>query len=174
MAPILDARGSGDFPPADPKVVDGQHQPRPGLLDGEPVPAACSARAGFEISTVRVDSDKKDGELQGTSPPRGGRAVPGQLVTILISNGSDYVEPTPEPTCRPPDPTPDPVPDPDPPVEPPESPGVPDLPDMPAAGPRPPGLPDSIPGRRAAEPSAGSPLSAGRAGAGRPRSHPAR
>jgi beta-lactam-binding protein with PASTA domain len=52
--------------------------------------------AGFQTATARVDSDRRDGELAGTSPPRGGRAVPGQIVVILISNGRNYTEPPPE------------------------------------------------------------------------------
>ena len=140
MAPILEARGSGEFPPADPTVVVGNTKPVPGLLVGGPVPQRAEPRPASRSRTARVNSAKPDGDLPGTSPPRGGRAVPGQLVTILISNGSDYVEPTPEPV-----PVPDPVPTPEPPVEPPESPGEPDLPDMPAGGPRPPGLPDGFP-----------------------------
>ena len=140
MAPILEARGSSEFPPADPKVVDGNTKPVPGCSTVSQCRSVLSA-AGFETSTLRVNSDKKDGDLHGTSPPRGGRAVPGQLVTILISNGSDYVEPTPEPTV----PAPDPGPITEPPVEPPESPGVPDLPGERPAGDRPPGLPDGFP-----------------------------
>ena len=109
MAPILEARGSSDFPPADPKVVNGNTKPVPGCSSVSQCRSVLSA-AGFQTATARVDSDKKDGELAGTSPPRGGRAVLGQLVTILISNGSDYTEPTPEPPPRRPRrrPTPDP------------------------------------------------------------------
>jgi membrane peptidoglycan carboxypeptidase len=114
MAPILEARGSGEFPPADPKVVVGNTKPVPGCSSV----AQCRtvlANAGFEYTTSRVDSDKKEDEFVGTSPPRGGRAVPGQLVTILVSNGSDYVEPAPEtpapevpaPETDPPPPDPD-------------------------------------------------------------------
>jgi beta-lactam-binding protein with PASTA domain len=74
-----------------------------------------------------VDSDKKEGDLAGTSPPRGGRAVPGQIVSILISNGSRYTEPPPEvpPATDGPDPT---AGNPD---EPPVSPGTPDPPAAP-------------------------------------------
>jgi hypothetical protein len=141
MAPILEARGSGEFPPADPVVVNGNTRPVPGCTTVSQCRSVLSA-AGFQTSTVRVDSDKKDGELTGTSPPRGGRAVPGQLVSILVSNGSDYTEPTPGP------PAPGPGPTPSPPVDPPTSPGVPGLPgvpDRPAGVPWQPQLPDWIP-----------------------------
>jgi membrane peptidoglycan carboxypeptidase len=136
MAPILEARGSGEFPPADPVVVAGNTRPVPGCSSVSQCRSVLSA-AGFQTTTARIDSDRKDGELAGTSPPRGGRAVQGQMVTILISNGSGYVEPTPEPTV----PAPAPGPAPQPPVDPPESPGVPEQPSIP----RPPGLPDSVP-----------------------------
>jgi hypothetical protein len=143
MAPILEARGSGVFPPADPAVVVGNTKPVPGC----DTPSACRsvlARAGFPSVTVRVDSDKKEGELVGTSPPRGGRAVPGQLVSILVSNGSDYSEPVPVPEPPAPSPTPDPTPVP--PVQPPVSPGVPGPTDPPGDPELPPGGPNRPPG----------------------------
>ena len=96
MAPILEARGSGVFPPADPAVVNGNTKPVPGCSSVSRCRSVLTA-AGFQTATAKVDSDKRDGELVGTSPPRGGRAVPGQIVSILISNGSDYTEPAPEP-----------------------------------------------------------------------------
>ena len=145
MAPILEARGSGVFPPADPAVVVGNTKPVPGC----DTPSNCKsvlARAGFPSVTVHVDSDKKDGELVGTSPPRGGRAVPGQLVSILVSNGSDYTEPVPEPPAPSPTPEPTPVP----PVQPPVSPGVPGSPGDPEPQPGDPELP---PGRANRPPS---------------------
>jgi membrane peptidoglycan carboxypeptidase len=114
MAPILTARGSGFFPPADPTVVRGNTKPVPGCSSVRDCRAVLTA-AGFAHTTVRTDSDKKEGALIGTSPPRGGRAVPGQLVSILVSNGSDYVpEPEPVPVPVPvPVPTPTPVPTPE-------------------------------------------------------------
>src|SRR4051812_15976530 len=139
MAPILEARGSSDFPPADPKVVNGNTKPVPGCSSVSQCRSVLSA-AGFQTATARADSTRKDGELVATSPPAGGRAVPGQIVSILVSNGSDFTEPTPEP----PAPDPGPVPAPDPSADPPD---VPDLPgaDLPAGTERPPGLPDRIP-----------------------------
>jgi membrane peptidoglycan carboxypeptidase len=122
MAPILGARGSSDFPPADPAVVNGNTRPVPGCTTVSQCRSVLTA-AGFQASTVRVDSDKKDGELVGTSPSRGGRAVPGQVVSILVSNGRNYQEPVPD---APPS-TPGPPATPDPPVPPPVSPGIPDL-----------------------------------------------
>jgi len=122
MAPILTARGSSNFPPADPKVVNGNTKPVPGC-SGVAQCRSVLTSAGYEVSTSEVDSDKVEGALVGTSPPRGARAVPGQLITILVSNGSDYVEPAPE-TVAPETPAPEtPTPTPEvepPPVEPPD------------------------------------------------------
>ncbi|MGY1886186.1 transglycosylase domain-containing protein [Blastococcus sp. SYSU DS0753] len=115
MAPVLGARGSSDFPPADPAVVRGNTIRVPSCGD----PFACQevlGDAGFLDVVVRVDSDLADGELVGTSPPAGGRAVRGQVVSILVSNGSRYVPPPPPP------PAPEPVPAPPPSAPPPSTP----------------------------------------------------
>jgi beta-lactam-binding protein with PASTA domain len=64
---------------------------------------ACRAaleEAGFEHRTVETDSARRSGTFLGTSPPRGARAVPGQVVSILVSNGEDYVAPAPDPEPR--------------------------------------------------------------------------
>jgi membrane peptidoglycan carboxypeptidase len=114
MAPILDARGSGVFPPSDPVVVNGNTRPVPGCTTVSQCRTVLHD-AGFQHTTTQVDSDKEAGALLGTSPPSGGRAVLGQLVTIRVSNGSDYVAPAPPP---PPAPAPGPQPAPQPPVEP--------------------------------------------------------
>lgn len=124
MAPILQARGSGTFPPADPRVATGNTKPVPGCTEVFECARALAA-AGFQSTTVRVDSAEREGELVGTTPGRGGRAVPGQVITILVSNGSDYVEPPPVPEV------------PLPPVEPP--PADPSAPPPPPATPPPPG-----------------------------------
>jgi hypothetical protein len=115
MAPILEARGSGEFPPADEVVQNGNTRPVPGCSSVRACESALSD-AGFQHSTVRIDSDRPAGTLLGTSPPRGGRAVQGQVVSILVSNGSDYVaprrqpEPEPEPTPEEPPPADEPAP----------------------------------------------------------------
>ncbi|TYP87969.1 penicillin-binding protein [Blastococcus xanthinilyticus] len=105
MAPILTARGSTPFPPADPAVVRGNTVPMPRCS----TPANCAqvlGDAGFVDQVLRVDSDLPDGSLVGTSPAAGARAVPGQVVTVLVSNGARYVPPPPPP---PPAPTPPPA-----------------------------------------------------------------
>ncbi|MGY1710044.1 transglycosylase domain-containing protein [Geodermatophilus sp. SYSU D00758] len=137
MAPVLEARGSGEFPPADPVVEHGNTRPVPGCSSVRACQAAL-ADAGFEHTTVRVDSSRSAGTFLGTSPSRGGRAVPGQVVTILVSNGSDYVPPPP--------PAPD--PEPAPPATAPEAPAGPPPAEEPAPEPeRPAGPPaDGPPG----------------------------
>jgi beta-lactam-binding protein with PASTA domain len=108
------------FPPADPAVVNGNTKPVPGCSTVNQCRSVLAA-AGFRTTTVKVDSNKLDGDLAGTSPPRGGRAVPGQVVSILVSNGSDYTEPTPEPPAPTTGPGPTPAPE-----HPPVSPGTAD------------------------------------------------
>jgi membrane peptidoglycan carboxypeptidase len=124
MAPILNARGSGDFPPSDPRVVNGNTKPVPGCDTVSECRSALSA-AGFEHTTVKVNSDKREGELVGTSPRRGGRAVPGQVVSIQVSNGADWVAPAPPPPPAPSPPAPDEQEEPDPPMQLPVEPGRP-------------------------------------------------
>ncbi|MFD2092884.1 transglycosylase domain-containing protein [Blastococcus deserti] len=138
MAPILQARGSSDFPPADPTVANGNTRPVPGCTSVSDCVRVLAA-AGFQSTTVRVGSDRPDGALVGTSPGRGGRAVPGQVVSILVSNGADYVEPAPE--------TEVPLPAPSDPPAPPE-PSDPSDPSDPATPVEPatPSLPQSLPG----------------------------
>ena len=119
MAPILTARGSSDFPPADPVVEAGNTRRIP-WCDTVAGCRSALAGAGFETTTVEVDSDLEAGVVTELSPPRGGRGVPGQLVTILVSNGARYVPPPPVPTPPPaPTPTPTPTPGPTPETDPP-------------------------------------------------------
>ncbi|MFC7575291.1 penicillin-binding transpeptidase domain-containing protein [Klenkia terrae] len=73
MAPILDARGSGEFPPADPAVVNGNTRPVPGCGSVSSCRTAL-ADAGFVPQTVTVDGSTPSGSLLGTSPrPAGAR-----------------------------------------------------------------------------------------------------
>jgi membrane peptidoglycan carboxypeptidase len=109
MAPILDARGSGEFPPADPAVVNGNTRPVPGCGSVSSCRTAL-ADAGFVPQTVTVDGSTPSGSLLGTSPPAGGRAVVGQVVTIRVSNGASYAPPAPAPAPAPPAPAPGPAP----------------------------------------------------------------
>src|SRR3712207_9298259 len=80
--------------------MNGNTRPVPGCTSVRACRTALSD-AGFEHRTVEEDSSRRSGVLLGTSPPRGGRAVPGQVVSILVSNGEDYVEPRPEPDPEP-------------------------------------------------------------------------
>ena len=100
MAPILQGQPSVPFPPADPRVQEGNTKIVPscgGVND-------CESRlqaAGFRTIVVEVDSDRKAGVVVGTSPAAGSRAVLEQEIAIQVSNGSAYVEPTPTPTPAP-------------------------------------------------------------------------
>jgi beta-lactam-binding protein with PASTA domain len=116
-------------------VVNGNTKRVPGCSTVSQCRSVLTA-AGFQPTTAKVDGDEKSGELAGTSPPRGGRAVPGQIVVILISNGKNYTEPPPE-TVPPPDGTAAPTDSTDAPV----SPGTlaPAVPGGPQPGPEAPG-----------------------------------
>jgi membrane peptidoglycan carboxypeptidase len=142
MAPVLEARGSGEFPPADEQVQNGNTRPVPGCSSVRGCERALTD-AGFTPQTLRVGGDERAGTLLGTSPPRGARAVPGQVVSILVSDGSDYVEPAPEPVEPAPAPPPrsDPVPAPPPASPAPPPPPAPEPP-PPAAPPPPPPAPE--------------------------------
>jgi beta-lactam-binding protein with PASTA domain len=104
------------FPPADPKVENGNTQVLPNCFSASRCEDALAA-AGFKTVRERVDSDKPEGSFVGTNPGAGQRAVLDQVVTIMISNGSGYVAPAPKPTpttAAPPSPTPTPEPKPKP------------------------------------------------------------
>ncbi|WP_089306799.1 transglycosylase domain-containing protein [Geodermatophilus pulveris] len=153
MAPVLQARGSGEFRPADEKVENGNTRPVPGCTSVRGCRTALGD-AGFEHRTVEVDSNRRAGTLLGTSPPRGGRAVPGQVVSILVSNGEDYVAPRPAPQ-RPRETErvqPDPRPSSQAPAPPPAPEPAPDRPSEPAAPP-----PDTQGGQPAEQPDPGQP-----------------
>jgi beta-lactam-binding protein with PASTA domain len=80
--------------------MNGNTRPVPGCTSVRACRAALE-EAGFEHRTVEIDSARRSGTFLGTSPPRGGRAVPGQVVSILVSNGEDYVQPRPQPDPEP-------------------------------------------------------------------------
>ena len=127
MAPILDARGSSDFPPADPVVAAGNTKPVPRCSTVADCVRALAA-AGFQSTTVEVRSPRRRGEFVSTSPSRGGRAVPGQVVLIQVSNGAEYVAPAPETTRPVPSPAPPPSLPPPSPSDPTVQPGTPTSP----------------------------------------------
>src|SRR3712207_227775 len=58
MAPVLEARGSGEFPPADEVVENGNTRPVPGCSSVRACQAVL-ADAGFQHATVRVDSARR-------------------------------------------------------------------------------------------------------------------
>ncbi len=100
MKDVLSAQPMTPFPPADPKVENGNTSPVPSCGGVDDCRSRLSA-AGFRTAVSEIDSDRPAGYVVGTSPSQGGRAVRGQVVTILVSNGSDYTPPRPRPTPTP-------------------------------------------------------------------------
>ncbi|WP_156036274.1 transglycosylase domain-containing protein [Blastococcus sp. URHD0036] len=100
MAPILTGQQMVPFPPADPVVQNGNTRAVPGCSTVSGCQQAMSA-AGLRFETASVDSNRPEGTVVGTNPPAGGRAIQDQVVTIQVSNGSDYVAPAPEPAPAP-------------------------------------------------------------------------
>jgi membrane peptidoglycan carboxypeptidase len=93
MAPILDARPTAEFPPADEIVANGNTRVVPNCSSVRTCQSALE-QAGFSHETAEVDSDRKEGTFLGLNPPSGSRATQDQTITIQVSNGSDYTAPT--------------------------------------------------------------------------------
>ncbi|SFK90057.1 penicillin-binding protein [Geodermatophilus ruber] len=96
MAPILGGQPGVPFPPADPVTQNGNTRPVPACSSVDECSAALQA-AGLRSTTATVDSDQPPGAVVGTDPGAGARAVPEQVVTILVSNGARYVPAAPAP-----------------------------------------------------------------------------
>ena len=115
MTPILGPIPPARFPPSSKKYDDGNTFPLRAACAGYAVSTCSSALEELGLVPLvapgRVDSARQEGTVAFTSPDNGGRVVPGQTVTIFISNGSQ-VPPPPPPRPRPePDPRPQPPPD---------------------------------------------------------------
>ncbi len=106
MTPILSGQPMVPFPPADPVVQNGNTRAVPSCSTVSGCQSALTS-AGFRFEVQQVDSSRARGAVVGTSPPAGARAIEDQVVTIQVSNGSQYVEPTPDPA---PNPAPNPAP----------------------------------------------------------------
>ncbi|RBY80505.1 transglycosylase domain-containing protein [Blastococcus sp. TF02A-26] len=100
MAPILTGQPMVPFPPADPVVQNGNTREVPGCSTVSGCQQAMTS-AGLRFETASVDSDRPQGTVVGTNPPAGARAIEDQVVTIQVSNGSQYVEPAPQPAPGP-------------------------------------------------------------------------
>jgi membrane peptidoglycan carboxypeptidase len=96
MAPILTGQPAVAFPAADPTTQNGNTRAVPACSSESECRSALAA-AGLQSTTVSVDSDQPAGTVLGTDPGAGGRAVPEQVVSILVSNGS--AAPAPAPTA---------------------------------------------------------------------------
>jgi membrane peptidoglycan carboxypeptidase len=87
MAPILTAQAAVPFPPADPKVQNGNTRPVPDCSSVDECEDALD-EVGLDSTTEEVDSDQPAGTFLGSDPKAGTRANADQTVTILVSNGS--------------------------------------------------------------------------------------
>jgi membrane peptidoglycan carboxypeptidase len=105
MAPILTGQPLVPFPPADPRVQQGNTKVVPSCGGVNDCRRTLEG-AGFTTIVVEVDSEQPAGFVVGTSPAEGSRAVIGQEIAIQVSNGSLYVEPAPEPPPAPTEPAP--------------------------------------------------------------------
>ena len=76
MAPILTARGSADFPPADPEVVRGNTVPVPGCTSVSDCRAVLTD-AGFRHATAQTDSSKPAGRWWAPARPVAAARCPG-------------------------------------------------------------------------------------------------
>ncbi|MBA2388646.1 MAG: transglycosylase domain-containing protein [Geodermatophilaceae bacterium] len=138
MIPIMGPFPNAPFPPSNQKYDDGNTFVLRAACGGYSVSTCTSAleEAGLVplVAEGRVDSARAEGSVAYTSPDNGGQVVPGQTVTIFISNGALVPPPAPDPPPRPPRPDPRPDPPPDPPPGPRPGPG-------PGPGPGPPSPP---------------------------------
>jgi len=143
MTPILGPFPPARFPASSKKYDDGNTFVLRAACGGYSVSTCSSALEELGlvplVSEGRVDSARSEGSVAYTSPDNGGRVVPGQTVTIFISNGALVPPPAPDPPPRPgPRPGPGPRPSPGP------GPGPGPPPPTPPPGPDPPGDTDAI------------------------------
>ncbi|NEK59150.1 penicillin-binding protein [Geodermatophilus sabuli] len=87
MTPILAGQPMVPFAPADPAIQNGNTREVPACSSESDCQSALQA-AGLRSTVVAVDSDQPAGTVLGTDPGAGGRAVPEQVVNVLVSNGS--------------------------------------------------------------------------------------
>jgi membrane peptidoglycan carboxypeptidase len=95
MTPFLMQR-TWSFPPADPKVVNGDSVPVQSVIGLDPNAATGILRAqGFDvrIAPERKDSPVPAGNVAQQSPM--GRAAPGMTITLYLSNGKGAAAPAP-------------------------------------------------------------------------------
>ncbi|MEJ7702711.1 MAG: transglycosylase domain-containing protein [Geodermatophilaceae bacterium] len=142
MKPILGLFPNQNFPPSSKKYDDGNTIVLRAACGGYSVSTCSSSLEGLGLVPLvaegRVDSARSAGSVAYTSPDNGGRVVPGQTVSIFISNGSLVAPPAPRPD-------PQPAPRPRQPRDPPEPPPVPGPP-SPPPGRDPPPRPTPPPG----------------------------
>ncbi|MGH3911128.1 MAG: PASTA domain-containing protein, partial [Pseudonocardiaceae bacterium] len=147
MVPLHEGLPVLPLPPPEERFVAGGGVRLPNVVgQGENQARLTLERAGFKVATVTSSSGQPVGTVVAQSPPD--RAMPGELVTLSISDGTPRRTPTERPTTRPgpvteeptpigpqePIPTPEPTepPDTEPPdTEPPPQPEPPEPPEPP-------------------------------------------
>ncbi|MEJ7702601.1 MAG: transglycosylase domain-containing protein [Geodermatophilaceae bacterium] len=101
MTPILGPFPPARFPASSKKYDDGNTFVLRAACGGYSVSTCSSALEELGlvplVSEGRVDSARSEGSVAYTSPDNGGRVVPGQTVTIFISNGALVPPPAPDP-----------------------------------------------------------------------------
>ncbi|WP_241036994.1 penicillin-binding protein [Blastococcus litoris] len=162
LAPVLSGRPAVPFPPADPAFVRGDRRTVPSGCAGGGSDSCLGLLAGRGLTATLepVDSARPAGVVLRLEPGAGSTVRAGDVVRVVVSNGSDWIEPTPEPTPEPapapepvpaPAPAPEPAPEPAPAPEPTPEPTPEPMPEpLPDPEPRPEGDRDDRPGPTAA------------------------
>lgn len=112
MTPILARFPNAPFPPSSQRYDQGNTFPLRASCTGYSVSTCEASLRELGLTPVvaedRVDSAQAPGSVAYTSPGQGDGVVPGQSVTIFVSNGSLIPPPQPTRPPRPPRPPPDP------------------------------------------------------------------
>src|SRR4051794_24507625 len=100
MEPILNARPTAEFAPADAIVANGDTRVVPDCSSARSCESALES-AGFTYETAQVASDQQEGAFLGLNPPSGSRATQDQTITIQVSDGSGFAAPPANPNPPP-------------------------------------------------------------------------
>jgi len=100
MEPILNARPTAEFAPADASVANGDTRVVPDCSSARSCESALKS-AGFTYETAQVASDQQEGAFLGLNPPSGSRATKNQTITIQVSDGSGSAAPPANPNPPP-------------------------------------------------------------------------
>ncbi len=99
MVPLHEGLPAMPMPPTEPRYVTGAGTPVPNVVgQGENTAALTLERAGFRVNRETSDSDRPPGTVASQSTRS---AMPGDTVTIVISNGNPRPRATPNPSPPP-------------------------------------------------------------------------